>query len=353
MSLDYAQDFRWFNDSTFGTSYFPSFAGGVGIDKFGQAWVTRQDTSGGIGVNYLLNADDGSVIWSISESNFRDQFILPAYPSSNVALGRWIWYLLQGGEYLLVCLDTVETRTYYALMQVNEGAPPTLINVYYVEGWQRYRFGGAYLANEQTYDDPIVIAYEFDLSTRWFYDILPSVNELINNNISNWTSDTSFPYASGELPKMWGASPPIDGRITDVVIGRLPSVVANTARCQFFATPQAETFLNVYIDRSKMTFQSNAPSLINAWIRDIVAPVHDQAIISVPFGRITAADYRPQGAFRTRTFTLAPTFVNETLLPSLPDEGTRALTNPAVNTNRVSIIPVSYTHLTLPTIYSV
>ena len=154
MSLEYAQDFRWFNDSTFGNSFFPSFAGAVGIDKFGQAWITQQDnTSGGTGVNYLLNSDDGSVVWSISQSNFRDQFILPAYPSSNVTLGRWIWYLLQGGEYLLVCLDTVETRTYYALMQVNEGAPPTLINVYYVRGFQQYRFGGAFLANEETYDD--------------------------------------------------------------------------------------------------------------------------------------------------------------------------------------------------------
>ena len=245
---------------------------------------------------------------------------------------------------MLVCLDTIETRTYYALMQVNEGAPPTLINVYYVLGLQQYRFGGAYLANEQTYDDPIVIAYEFGLTTRWFYDILPSVNELINNDISNWTSDTSYPYASGELPKMEGSSPFIDGRSTDAYLGRLSSVATNsTARCQFFATPQAETFLNVYVDRSKMIFQSNNSGFINAWIRDAVAPVHDQAIISVPFGRITAADYRPQGAFRTRPFTLAPSFVNETLLPSLLDEGVRALTNPAVTTDRVSIIPSSNT----------
>lgn len=348
MTLEFGRNFRWVNEATFGDTYFPRFAGSIGLDVYQQAWITEQAFSfTSFDRAYLLNSQDGSVTWTITYGEFRDQFVTPQYPSAGGSLGSvWSWNLLPGGEYLLVCLDTLETRTYYALMRVNENAPPSLINVYYVSGFQLQIFGGVHLANQETYNDPIIIAYERFNSRDWFYDILPSVNELIIGDISAWTQETSFPFAAGQLPKIEGTTPSVDGFSTHVTLGSLEdSASGNQSRHQFFKFPSiGSTNLHVYADRAIMRHNRDNTVFINPWIKNIVEPNNDQAILTVPFGNVTASAYRPIGAASSRNFTTDPPFVDTTTLNPLPDEGALTLVS-GQPSNRIKVIVSSNTVL--------
>jgi hypothetical protein len=333
MAIEYAKDFRWGVASGV-TS--PSLAGSAPVDEFGQAFAYQMSALGG--TIYLKNGEDGADLWSMDKTTFFTTYIQPEFPTMVNQDSYWMTDVLPGGEYFMSVFTArnasyLDTRTFYSLFSMNENAAPTLVRQLYVAAETALWKGRAYLANGETYDDPIIYpSYESSLQNR--VHVVPSINEFISGDVSEWWADTTFSPAAKQIPFIRGYMDTTEGYSTTYDMFSLGSGKNAAGAINTFKVPtDGETNLLQYADKKTVAAYTPVPGgFDNDWFGNVVAPVEPQAIIAIPMGLVSAVNHRPTGSSSSLQFPLYPE-IDTTTLPSLPDEGDVTLTTAVASTD--------------------